>query len=257
MIRGILFDLDGTLLDFKPAGDRAARAFLFHEGAQRSYAFLGAKGCALPTFEEYCRAQKAAFRWADWVTWLTGAEPDGRRALRRVCSELGLQRDQASLAKLGWLWYEPLAKSARLHAGVIPTLTALRDARIRLGLVVNTPHQGEVIDRHLDAERLLDFFSIRAYSSEIGVAKPHPRIFQTALEGVGLKAAETLFVGDDARADLVGARRAGMRTALRSASPTRRARRAADFVFSQIADLLDLPELCHARPQAAETTRAA
>src|SRR5690242_12463707 len=182
MIRGILFDLDGTLLRFKPAAKsaaarRAARAELFHEGAQRTYAFLGSKGCALPTFEHYCKAQRAAFQWAQWVTWLTDTEPDGRRALRRVCAELGLQRDQGSLAKLGWLWYEPIAKTARVADGVIPTLASLRDAGIRLGLVVNTPHQGAVIDRHLEAENLLEFLPVRAYSSEVGVAKPHPRIF--------------------------------------------------------------------------------
>src|SRR4051812_30524410 len=124
MIRGILFDLDDTLLDFEPATDRAAQAAIFHEGAQRSYAYLTPKGCALPNFEQYCRAQRAAFRWADWVTWLSGVEPDGRRALRRVCAELGLQRDQESLAKLGWLWYEPLADAARMSDDVLPTLAA-------------------------------------------------------------------------------------------------------------------------------------
>src|SRR4051812_33586138 len=123
MTRGILFDLDGTLLEPKPATDRAARKALFHEGAQRTYAFLTARGCALPGFERFCKAQRAAFDWAEWVTWLTGAEPDGRRALRRVCKELGLQRDQASLALLGWLWYEPFARSSRTYVDVIPTLT--------------------------------------------------------------------------------------------------------------------------------------
>src|SRR5205814_8805623 len=100
--------------------------------------------------------------------------------------------------------------------GVLPTLVAVGDAGIRLGVVVNTPHQGDVIDRHLEAERLLEFFPVRVYSSETGVAKPHPRIFAAALGELGLSARETLFVGDDWKTDLRGARRAGMKTALLS-----------------------------------------
>jgi FMN phosphatase YigB (HAD superfamily) len=245
MIRGIFFELDGTLLEFEPIAGRAARAALFHEGAQRSYAFLTSRGCALPSFADFCHAQRAAFQWAQWVTWLTGTVPNGRRALRRMCAQLGLQRDERSLARLGWLWYEPTAQSARLPDDVVPTLAALRDAQIRLGLVLNTPHMGAVIDRHLDDAGLLGFFSVRAYSSELGVARPHPRIFQIALREMGLPPREALWVGKE----VIGARRAGMQTALLAQHPPRARRRGADHVIARISDLLALPALHCARAQ--------
>ena len=51
-------------------------------------------------------------------------------------------------------------------------------------------------------------------SGEAGAAKPDTRIFARACEAVGCRAAETLHVGDDRRADLEGALAAGLRALL-------------------------------------------
>ncbi len=50
-------------------------------------------------------------------------------------------------------------------------------------------------------------------SEQAGVAKPDRRIFDMALDVVGRAASETLFVGDNPDADIVGAKAAGMRAA--------------------------------------------
>jgi putative hydrolase of the HAD superfamily len=42
--------------------------------------------------------------------------------------------------------------------------------------------------------------------------KPHPEIYQKALEKLGVEAAETVFVGDTVDADVQGAKAAGMKT---------------------------------------------
>ena len=49
------------------------------------------------------------------------------------------------------------------------------------------------------------------FSSEIGVRKPDPRIFQEALRRVGGQPAGTVFVGDRLYDDVGGAQTAGMR----------------------------------------------
>lgn len=57
---------------------------------------------------------------------------------------------------------------------------------------------------------LLRHFERVILSSEVGVSKPHPRIFEAALAAAGCPAADCLHVGDDLRCDGAGAREAGM-----------------------------------------------
>ena len=237
MDRGILFDLDGTLLDYPAANDPRA---LFDEGAAKVYALLTAKGCSLPTFEQFARQQRAINRRIDWTTWLTGGEPDGRRLLRRLCNDYRLQRDHASLVLLGDLWHGPTAETATVAPDVVPTLVALREAGLKLGLVVNTIWPGDVIDHQLESLGLMEFFPVRVYSTEHAAQKPHPNLFRAALDEMHLAAAETIHVGDDPSVDVLGARRAGMRCILRAKGPTKRDARLAEAVIERIGQLPDV-----------------
>ena len=243
MVRAVLFDLDQTLVNF-PSADAGE---LFRAGASRCYAFLSAHQRSLPPFSTFCRRQRWNQRKIDWITRLTGGEPDQRGLLRRLCRDYGLQRDQASLAMLGWLWYEPIADHAAVAPDIRPTLAALTQAGVELGLVVNSPYQGAVIDQHLENLGLLEFFPTRAYSTEIGARKPDARLFMAALESMGVLASEAIFVGDDIKADMLGARRVGMTTVLRQSGSSTLPVPTADHVIRQISELLDLPQLAHVR----------
>jgi putative hydrolase of the HAD superfamily len=59
--------------------------------------------------------------------------------------------------------------------------------------------------RHFDA--VLD-------SGKLGVEKPDPRIFEAALARFGVPASRSLHLGDTYATDVLGARAAGLRTAL-------------------------------------------
>jgi len=247
MIRAILFDLDDTLLDFDPARTRDA----FRLGAQRTYDYLKGRGLSIPSFDRFLKAHCMLAWRMKWVARLTGKEQSVRHVLRKLCLKLRLQRDEVSLSRLGWLWYEPMVECATLAPDVAPTLIALRDAGIKLGLVCNTPLQGEVIDKHLEVEGLLDLFPVRVYSSDIGYRKPHERIFQTALDELHVPASEAIYVGDVVKTDMVGARKAGMRTVLRQRGDAIGSSEA-DHVIANISELLKLaPVLLVVKPQTA------
>jgi putative hydrolase of the HAD superfamily len=51
-------------------------------------------------------------------------------------------------------------------------------------------------------------------SCEFGYRKPHPSIYEAAVQRMGVDASEIIFVGDRVEQDVVGPARLGMRTVL-------------------------------------------
>ena len=64
----------------------------------------------------------------------------------------------------------------------------------------------------LAASGLSASFDAIAISTEVGVAKPDPRIFDIVLRELGVSASRTLHVGDDEVNDIAGASAAGLLT---------------------------------------------
>ena len=61
---------------------------------------------------------------------------------------------------------------------------------------------------------LRPYFDAVLASSEVGWAKPSPRIYAAALDALGVAPAEALMVGDRQREDVEGATAAGLRALL-------------------------------------------
>jgi putative hydrolase of the HAD superfamily len=86
-------------------------------------------------------------------------------------------------------------------------LERLRE-RYRLGLVSN--FYGN-LDTVCDNTSIRSCFGVVVDSVRAGFSKPDPRIFQRALDGLGVTAPDATFVGDSAARDMAGARALGMR----------------------------------------------
>ena len=96
----------------------------------------------------------------------------------------------------------------QVYGDVRPALAALRGAGLRLAVVSNWD---ERLPRLLAALGLAGHFEAVVVSAEVGVEKPHPRIFEAALERLGLAADEVVHVGDHEVEDVEGARAVGLR----------------------------------------------
>jgi putative hydrolase of the HAD superfamily len=104
--------------------------------------------------------------------------------------------------------------AARFHTDALeqlarnrPLLTRL-SGRHRLGIVSNFYGNLATV---CDNARIRSFFSVIVDSSEVGVSKPDPRIFWTAVDALGLGPHAVTFVGDSLARDMAGARACGMR----------------------------------------------
>ncbi len=92
-----------------------------------------------------------------------------------------------------------------------PTLLARLKKKHKLAVVSNFAHAPGFwkVLQYFDLPR---FFDALVVSAEVGFRKPHPRIFETALESLNVKAKEALFVGDSLKADIYGAKMMGLKT---------------------------------------------
>src|SRR5207245_8160821 len=78
----------------------------------------------------------------------------------------------------------------------------------RLGIVSN--FYGN-LTRVCEDAGLRSYFSVLVDSAQLGCEKPDPRIFQHALQALGVPASAATFVGDSLPRDMAGARGVGMR----------------------------------------------
>jgi HAD superfamily hydrolase (TIGR01662 family) len=106
------------------------------------------------------------------------------------------------------VWSASYSLAASTHA----LLEALRARGLKVALVSNTVSPRWLVEPVLERQGLVDRVDAIALSSEVGKRKPHPAIFERALDELGIDATEALFVGDRVEADVLGASRVGMKT---------------------------------------------
>jgi putative hydrolase of the HAD superfamily len=84
--------------------------------------------------------------------------------------------------------------SYRLYDDVLPALSALRAAGVRLAIISNWEAWAEEM---VDLLTLRPFFDVTLISGVTGIEKPDARIFRMAIEATGVPAARALHVGDN------------------------------------------------------------
>jgi len=105
--------------------------------------------------------------------------------------------------------YERFAQASawRIFDDVVPTLTALRQRGLKLGVISNWDDRLRPLLKSL---RLADQFDRVVVSCEVGDSKPASVVFQVAVEQLGVPAGSILHVGDSFEMDVQGARDAGL-----------------------------------------------
>ncbi|HXT35827.1 MAG TPA: HAD family hydrolase [Chloroflexota bacterium] len=129
-------------------------------------------------------------------------------------SDLGLRVPETLVRQVAYLEHRALSAEIHLQPENADALRALRADGFRLGLVSNITLLGEWVRESLHRLGLLDLFDVVILSSEEGVRKPHPRIYQGVLDRLGIPGPAAIFVGDRLREDVAGPQAMGMRAVL-------------------------------------------
>ncbi|MEV4413586.1 HAD-IA family hydrolase [Catellatospora sp. NPDC049609] len=144
-----------------------------------------------------------------------GAHGDALDTMRWVVGELGVRVTPARLRAAQAARLMAVRADTHLRPEAVPTLWRLRRAGVRLAVVSDCAWELPEIMRGLPIGRLLD---AKVYSVHVGQSKPHPRMYLTACEQLGVEPERCVFVGDGGSRELTGARALGMR-AIRLAAP--------------------------------------
>jgi REG-2-like HAD superfamily hydrolase len=133
-----------------------------------------------------------------------------------------MEIDSAALADLGLepmpeAFFRRLSELFMLTANwhvfpdVAPALAALQGRGLVVGAVSNWVWQLPELLHALDLVKQFDFI---AASSRVGFEKPHPEIFQWALDQAKVRPDEAIHVGDHLDADVAGAQGVGIHAVL-------------------------------------------
>lgn len=239
--RAILFDIGDTLWHSRgaPPAEQFRRL-----AAERAAEELRKLGLSHPDPALVARstwtAMEDAMRRARSTDLM---EPDYGAVSQAALAGLGifLNRDQAG-ALLEATYISGIEGGKAAFPDARSTLIELRARGFLLGAVTNRAFGGERFRTDLRDAGLDIGWDAESVSVEVGFLKPHRAIFDHAVSRLGVTMGETLMVGNSLAEDVAGAQRLGMAAAWRRSAPDAEGV-IPDYVFDEVRELLDIPEL--------------
>jgi putative hydrolase of the HAD superfamily len=210
-IRAVAFDVNGTLVEIWTEDDmeaifRAAGHFLTYQGIDLRR--WQVRDLYFQTMKAQQKASPELHPEFDAVAiWRTIIDDHMTDFTRRLPAE--------KLAQLPLFLAEMGRGIARRQLRLYPYVReVLETLRRHFPLALVTDAQSAYARGELNQVGLLEYFDPIVVSGDYGYRKPDKRLFDVALEGMGVAAEHTLYVGNDMHRDVYGAREAGLKTVM-------------------------------------------
>jgi HAD superfamily hydrolase (TIGR01509 family) len=204
-IRGVFFDLGGTLFSYRNMGRSTGPALL--EAAAR----MGITGDPRSIGKAYGLASRevnGAYAERDFYLH----RDLFRDTFVRFVEQMEGQFDEAAYAWFRARQHELVLSGLELKPDCTETLSHLKSEGLYLSIVSNI--DDDMLDPLVEREGLHDYLHHWTSSEAAESCKPHRRFFEISLEKSGLAPGEVLFVGDSPEHDVQGAYEVGMNTVL-------------------------------------------
>lgn len=213
MIKSVIFDLDGTLLN----RDASVQKFIEHQynRLKETLGHMPKERYVSRFIELDCRG----YVWKDKVYQQLVDELD----IKELSWEALLEDYQTE-------FYKYCVPFPKLHS----TLEKLKKHPIQLGMITNGKGQFQM--DNIKALGIENYFHTILFSEWEGIKKPDPQIFQKALSQMNVAPNESMYVGDHPENDVKAAMDIGMVGVWKKDSQWENVR--ADY---KIDDLIDVP----------------
>jgi putative hydrolase of the HAD superfamily len=210
-IRAVAFDVNGTLVRILTEDGmgqifRAAAHFLTYQGVDLRRQQV--RELYFQTMEEQQRTSSEEYPEFDavgiWRSIIEGHLTDFTRTL-----------PVEKLEQMPLFLAEMSRGISRRRLSLYPHVREVLDVlRERFPLALVTDAQSAYSRGELHKVGLLDYFDPIVVSGDHGYRKPDRRLFQFALDGMGVAAENALYVGNDMYRDVFGAQEVGMKTVM-------------------------------------------
>lgn len=192
-IKILFFDLDNTLFDHS----RSERASLKILHKSMPGLFSGVDENEF--LQRYDHHNKIL--WKQMADGVISADELRILRFKITCDDLGVSLQNPEVLSQRYL--ETYTRQKFVFPNTMETLAYLKP-KFKLCLLSNGfVHIQKIKLKNIG---LADMFAYEIYSGDVGVMKPHPGIFQAAMEKTGAAADEIVYIGDSYDADIVGAK---------------------------------------------------
>ncbi|MFZ4826748.1 MAG: HAD family hydrolase [Phototrophicaceae bacterium] len=245
-LKAILFDMDDTLIDWSKFDGQFHQLELNRFQSVCNYLVGLGHTPPTPTWLVEQLPQRAERSWK--MGHETLISPHLAHLIMDLFFEAGIPKTALDVPTLvehyGW----DAAPGVMPFEDVPPVLDLFVQHGIQLGIVTNAFQTASMRLRELETQSLLHYFpDCVITAADIGRLKPHPSIFQAALSALNAQPDETVFVGDNLVADVLGSQRMGMKGVWRKVAHHQYAQATQDSImpdatitdFSQLLPHLD------------------
>jgi putative hydrolase of the HAD superfamily len=201
VLRAVLFDWGDTLMEFGYDPE------LVEAGQRAGLEALGLE--SLPVADAITEHFREHYEPLFWVHG-TLEEIEYPGLVRELLGHFGIEVSDEELGRFLEAEHAAWEPARVLGSTTHALLESLRNRGLRLGVVSNAFDPGWLLHRDLEQMGIAERVDFAVFSSEVGKRKPHPEIFQRALDALGVAAEEAMFVGDRLYEDIRGANEVGM-----------------------------------------------
>ena len=167
MIKAIVFDFDGTVIDTETAWYTACREAYEHHGVEL-------------TLEQYAQC--------------IGTSHHVFNPYEYLMTELGMQIDKEQFRLSIHRRHTQLMEEERVRPGVLELLQEAREAGLGIGLASSS--SSSWIDKHLELLGIRAYFDCVRTSDHVEKVKPDPALYVQTLECLGVKPEEAIAIED-------------------------------------------------------------
>jgi len=203
LIKGILFDLYGTLLTSKNSKKAWKNWFLTFYKSLKYYGLDASK----EAFAKKCDSFFTKPEPSKLQKNLTVYE----NRIKYFSDNLGLKLKESEIKETALACVDAWHKYIKIDLETIPLLSELKKSK-KIALITNFDHPPYIYSI-LNKYNFIEYFDEITISGEVGFKKPDPSIFFITLKKMNLESQDVIYIGDSEE-DIIGATKAGIKPIL-------------------------------------------